>query len=563
MDHLSPHESALPGEVEGLSSLGADSKMQGLLSAVISVAEGFTLDVVLHRIIKAACDLVDAQYGALGVVGEGEALSHFATQGIDPDLEKLIGPLPTGHGVLGLLIRDPRPIRLPNLHDHPASYGFPPHHPPMRTFLGVPIRIRDEVFGNLYLTEKRDGQLFTGEDEALAVALASSAGFAIENARLFDQAQARSQWLEAGRKVAVRMMSAVGDDVGPGPEFVAQTALEVSEAQVVLIVTTPNEAGQVEVLAAAGSGTKRLVGQLMDLDLAALEGVLATGGAVAFEKSRDLLGPSLVGLNGPALLARLGTQGAEHGALILLRGQGHSGFTALSMEMIAVFCAQSALALELAKAHRNSEQLLLYADRDRIAQDLHDIVIQRLFAAGLNLQSLTRLTSDPTGVARIRAITDELDATIKDLRNTIYSLRASTNDVDLLSSRVLHTLRHVTKQLPFAPRIVFKGPVDSCVPEDLAHHLLAVVSEGVSNAVRHAQAGDIAVEIEVTSDALSVSVNDDGCGISILERRSGLANMEARALDCHGVFLLESTPGKGTRFHWSVPLGQKQSVQGH
>ncbi len=560
MDHVSPHESALPGHVDGLSSLGTDAKLQGLLSAVISVAEGFTLDVVLHRIIKAACDLVDAQYGALGVVGEGESLSHFVTHGIDRDLEKLIGPLPNGHGVLGLLIRDPRPIRLPNLHDHPASYGFPPHHPPMRTFLGVPIRIRDEVFGNLYLTEKKDGRLFTEEDEALAVALAGSAGFAIENARLFDQAQARSQWLEAGRKVAVRMMSAVRDDVGPGAEFVAQTALEVSESEVVLIVTTPNEAGQVEVLAAAGSGTQRLIGQLMDLNPAALEGVLRTGEAVAFEKSRDLMGASLGSLNGPALLARLGLQGAEHGALILIRGQGHPGFTAVSIEMTAVYCAQSALALELAQAHRTREQLLLYADRDRIAQDLHDIVIQRLFAAGLNLQGLIRLTPDPTGVARIRAITDELDATIKDLRNTIYSLRASTNDVDLLSSRILHTLRHVSRQLPFAPRIVFKGPVDSRVPEDLAHHLLAVVSEGVSNAVRHAQAGDIVVEIEVTGDALSVSVKDDGCGLGIPERRSGLANMEARALDRHGVFLVEGAPGRGTRFHWSVPLDQEQPI---
>ncbi|MGO4383005.1 GAF domain-containing sensor histidine kinase [Specibacter sp. RAF43] len=531
-----------------------DERFQGLLSAVISMAEELSLEAVLRRIVQSACRLLDARYGALGVIGEGKGLSHFITEGIDGDLAKLIGPLPTGHGVLGLLIREPRPIRLTNLHDHPASYGFPKHHPPMRTFLGVPIRIRDAVFGNLYLTEKKDGRLFTAEDEELAVALAGAAGFAIENAKLFDEAQLRTHWLEAGRKVAVLMMGAVGEGIVPGPEFVVKTALEASDSVLALITSPPNEAGQVEVLACAGEALPEWVGRLLDLDPVAVRGVLASGKPTTMEKASDLLGPAFGGRTGPALLARLGTKGAEHGLLILVRGNGHALFTYLVVEMVAVYCTQSALALELAKAHRIREQLMLYTDRDRIAQDLHDVVIQRLFAAGLNVQSLGRFTTDPLGVARIRAITDELDATIKELRDTIYALRTSTGETDLLSSRILNTVRKVSRSLPFAPRIVLSGPLDSHVPPDLANQLLAVVSEGVSNAARHSQAAEIDVAVTAGGGSLSVTVSDDGRGIGSPESRSGLANMEARARILDGVFEAESLAGGGTRFHWSVPL---------
>ena len=546
----------------GSPQQSADDKMQGLLAAVASIAEEPSLDAVLRHIVQAACRLVDAEYGALGVIGDNGRLSHFVTEGIEPDLVKLIGPLPTGHGVLGLLIRDPRPIRLPDLHEHPASYGFPKHHPPMRTFLGVPIRVRDSVFGNLYLTEKHGGELFTDDDEEMAVALAGAAGFAIENAKLFDEAQLRTHWLEAGRRIAVRMMGAQADDLAAGRGWVAQAALEASKAVLVLIAGPPNEAGQLEVLAGAGAAAQQWMGKLLDLDGLSMRSVLASGTPGAFASASDLLGPAAGGLTGPALLARLGTQGAEQGLLILMRDREAPVFSALTGDMVAVYCAQSALALELAKAHHVREQLVLYADRDRIAQDLHDVVIQRLFAAGLNMQSMARYVSDPAGLSRISAITGELDATIKELRDTIYSLQASSGETDLLSSRLINIVGKVSRPLPFAPGIVLSGPIDSLVAPELAGQLLAVVTEGVSNAVRHAQASQIDIAVTVAGGALTVTVIDDGRGMGSPHRTSGLANMEVRALNCDGVFEVGSPEGKGTRFFWSVPLDRETTSSG-
>ena len=533
-----------------------DERLRELLAAVISITEERTLDTVLRRIVQAGCQLLDAEYGALGVIGDGNELSHFVTEGMDPNLAALIGPLPTGHGVLGLLIREPHPIRLPNLHDHPASSGFPKHHPPMRTFLGVPIRARDSVFGNLYLTEKRGGRLFTAEDESLAVALAGAAGFAIENAKLFEEAKLRTDWLEAAKRVAVGMMGAVGDGARPDATFVAHMALEPSESTVVLIASPPNEEGQLEVSGAAGARAAELTGRFLNLDREAVQKVMASGSPASFENSSKLLGPAFARETGPALLARLGTEGASHGLMVLIRAQGQDLYSPLTAELIASYCAQSVLALELAQTHKLREQLMLYTDRDRIAQDLHDVVIQRLFAAGLNVQSLARFITDAPGLARIRTITDELDATIKELRDTIYSLRASAGETDLLGSRIVNTVQKVSKALAFAPRIVLSGPIDAQVSADLAEHVLAVVTEGVSNAVRHAQARKIDVNVTAGLGLVSVTVRDDGCGIVSRNGRSGLANMEARAANLNGVFQLESVVGQGTSFYWSVPLDQ-------
>ncbi|MCQ9165540.1 GAF domain-containing protein [Arthrobacter sp. STN4] len=550
-----------PSATGGLRHQHDRVRLRGLLDAVISIAEELSLEAVLRRIVRSACDLLDAEYGALGVIGEAGGLSHFVTEGIAPDVAKLIGPLPTGHGVLGLLISDPRPIRLPNLHDHPSSYGFPEHHPPMRTFLGVPIRIRDVVFGNLYLTEKRGGQLFTADDEELAVALAGAAGFAIENAQLFDDAQLRTRWLGAGRDVAVRLMGPFGDDAGDGLLFVAQTALEASESAVVFITSAPNEAGQVAILAGVGGGAQEWEGRLLDLEGSHMRGVLESGRPATFAAASGLMGRAYRGPAGPALLARLGTAGAEHGLLALVRARGGPAFSSLTCEMAAVYCAQSALALELAKARRIREQLVLFTDRDRIARDLHDVVIQRLFAVGLNVQSLARFIPGQEALARLRAITGELDATIKELRDTIYALRENDSKTELLSSQILATVRKVSKSLSFAPRIVLSGPVDSRVPPDVAGQVLAVVSEGVSNAVRHAQAGEIEIVVTAGDGAMSITVTDDGRGIGTPGGGNGLANMEARALNLNGAFQVGSAGQRGTRFFWSVPL-QPDGAQG-
>ncbi|WP_427017617.1 GAF domain-containing protein [Pseudarthrobacter sp. P1] len=536
--------------------LHTQERMAGLLSAVVSIAEELSLDAVLRRVVESACHLLKADYGALGVIGEGQELSHFVTQGIDADLAALIGPLPTGHGVLGLLIRDPRPIRLPNLHAHPASSGFPEHHPPMDTFLGVPIRVRNTVFGNLYLTQKQGGGLFTAEDEDLAVALAAAAGFAIENAKLFGDARLRSRWLEACMHVAGTMMGSEAPGADSGPALVAATALEVSDSAVVLVgVPAREQALPTYICAAAGEASAGFLGQSLHLDPAVVHRVLSTGEPVAFDSATDILGSTDGAPLGPVLVVALGTLGVGQGVLVLARTAGDGRYSAATMEMAALYGAQCALALELARARTLREQLVLAADRDRIARDLHDVVIQRLFAAGLSIQTLKRFTGDPRATERIGTVTAELDATIRDLRDTIYSLRATSGQRDLLSSQILRSVKKATRPLPFTPRLHLAGPIDSDIPAEIAGHVLAVLSEGLSNSVRHSGAGTIEVTVAVDDGRLTVTVDDDGCGFSAPVRRSGLANLDHRARELNGRFSVDSAPGEGTRLAWSVPLG--------
>ncbi|MDJ0355456.1 GAF domain-containing protein [Paenarthrobacter sp. PH39-S1] len=537
--------------------LYTQERMQGLMAAVVSIGVELDLASVLKQIVESACTLLHAGYGALGVIGDEGGLSHFITVGVDAKLAAKIGPLPTGHGVLGLLIREPQPIRLPDLRDHPASYGFPAHHPPMRTFLGVPVRVRDTVFGNLYLTEKENGELFSKEDEDLAVALATAAGVAIENAKLFDDSLLRSRWLEACMEVAAGAMGSGRRGGEAGPDLVAGRALEVSDAAMVLIAVPSDDGGPSYIAAAAGAGAGTFRGRPLDLDAAVVRRVLKTSGPAALTAT-ELMGAGPGKAYGPALAVALGSADMAHGVLIFLRSAGAGNFSAAFLDMAGLYAAQAALALELVRTNRLREQLVVLTDRDRIAKDLHDVVIQRLFAAGLSIQSLGRLTDNPTAMQRIHAVTGELDATIRDLRDTIYSLQESAGNVELLSSRILRSVRNATRELPFAPRLHLAGPVDTALDDATSAHLLAVLSEGVSNAVRHSGAETIEVTVAIADGRVTLRVDDDGTGFGVPAHRSGLANMDHRARELNGSMSVDSAPGNGTRLCWSVPLPEAE-----
>ena len=353
----------------------------------MTVGSDLDLASVLRHIVESAVELVDAQYGALGVLDEtGTSLSEFITVGIDEPARRLIGPLPKGHGILGLLIREPHPIRLPDLREHPDSYGFPPHHPPMKSFLGVPVRVRDQVFGNLYLTDKTTAEVFTDIDEELVIGLAAAAGVAIENARL----------------------------------------------------------------------------------------------------------------------------------------------------------------------HLRVRELALLEDRERIARDLHDTVIQRLFATGLRLQGAARLAERPEVSDRILQAVDDLDLTVKHIRTAIFGLEASRRGNDGLRQRVLSLARESAGALGFEPHILFDGPLDT-VAEDCASELLAVLREALTNVARHAGAGRVDVELIADGD-LVLRVIDDGRGLGA--RRpggKGLANMEARAARLGGSVLIKPGVESGSLVEWRVP----------
>ena len=383
---------SLPSTSVSQQSNAGPRSLRQLLDAVMTVGSDLDLPSVLRHIVESAVALVDARYGALGVLDEtGTSLAEFITVGIDEDARRRIGNLPKGHGILGLLIREPRPIRLPDLAEHPDSYGFPPNHPPMKSFLGVPVRVRDQVFGNLYLTDKTTAEVFTDIDEELVIGLAAAAGVAVENARL----------------------------------------------------------------------------------------------------------------------------------------------------------------------HLRVRELALLEDRERIARDLHDTVIQRLFATGLRLQGAARLAVRPEVEDRILQAVDDLDVTVKHIRTAIFGLEASRRGHDGLRQRVLSLARESAGALGFEPHILFDGTLDT-IAEDRATELLAVLREALTNVARHAGAGR--VDVEVTADGdLVLRVLDDGKGPGA-ERRpgaKGLANMEARAARLGGSVLIKPGPESGTLVEWRVPVSSQ------
>jgi two-component system, NarL family, sensor histidine kinase DevS len=530
--------------------LQSQERMAGLLEAVVAVAEDLSLDAVLERVVESACQLLHARYGALRVIADDRVMDHFVTVGVDDQLAHRIGSLPIGHGVL---TSDPRPMRLQDLRTHPEDFGFHNDDPAMESFLGVPIRVRDVVFGNLYLTEKEDGSDFTAEDEGLAVALAAAAGVAIENARLYDDARRRARWLEACMDVSGLMLSIDRDYTTGGLDPIASRALQESGSQLALIVAPAAAGSGYTVAGAAGDLSSLFAGRSLVLDAPELLDVLDGGEPVLLDDGGTLLGESDAGISGPLLAVALSTQGAHHGLLLLFRGPGEVHFARTDIEMGAVFGSHVALALELARVHRLREELLVFTDRDRIARDLHDLVIQRLFAAGLSVQSLTRFTKDELALERIRTITGELDEAIRSLRDTIYSLRSNSGDIELLSGRIRRVARSSAKSMPFTPRLTITGPVDAVTPEK-ADNVVAVVSEGLSNAIRHSGADAISVSVAVIKGRVTVVITDNGQGFTQPEKRNGLANLEDRARMLDGECTITSAPDAGTSLEWSVPL---------
>ncbi|MCO4237073.1 GAF domain-containing protein [Pseudarthrobacter sp. MDT3-28] len=531
-------------------------RMQGLLSAVVALAEDLSLEAVLHRVVSSACHLLGADYGALGVIGGDRALSHFITVGIDEGLARQIGPLPTGHGVLGLLIRDPKPLRLHDLSQHPDAYGFPKNHPQMKSFLGVPIRVRDVVFGNLYMTHKRGGGDFTDEDEDLAEALAAAAGVAIENARLYDDARRRTAWLQASMDVTNKMM---GDEETPegqngGLDMIAARALQESGSTLALILVQEDTPDLYRIAGGAGNHAPEWVGRLLSFDSGEMDTVLATGHAAVIEDASSALGTGSDLATSRLLVIDLSAHGTHHGLLLLLRERQSGTFSTTDLEMGPVFGSHVALALELARAHRLREKLAVFTDRDRIARDLHDLVIQRLFAAGLSIQSLRRYMSDDSAARTIQTVTAELDETIRELRNTIYSLGDSATAKELLSSRVLQTVRSGAQSLPFVPLLTLTGPIDAIRDEETALNILAMITEGLSNAVRHSGADSIRVSVSVDNSLVGILIQDNGTGFSVPSPGTGLTNMQHRAASLGGTFEVASSPETGTALTWTAPV---------
>ncbi|MCX6462085.1 MAG: GAF domain-containing protein [Pseudonocardiales bacterium] len=544
----------LLGEVqERLAEVVATrDRMRGLLGAVLAVAEGLELDTTLRRIVRSAADLVDARYGALGVLDDDGRISRFLHVGLDDETRGRMGPLPEGRGLLGQLITDPRPLRLPDLGAHPASVGFPANHPPMHSFLGVPVRVRDAVFGNLYLTEKAGGGDFTADDEVIVEALAAAAGIAVQNADLFEQSQLRQRWLEASAEIRSELLSGASED--DALLLIAQRTLELTGSDTTLIALRPEGGDDFLVRGQGGTAGPARLGEVLPADRPVLRDVVEGDTAVLVPAPDGLFGEHPDEDHGPTLAVPLRLHGGVSGVLLALRAKGRPPFRPAEVPLLSSFAEQTTLALELGEKNRARRQLDVFADRDRIARDLHDHVIQRLFATGLQLQGTLRRTADPDVRARIEHAVGALDSTVREIRTAIFDLHTAGESGGGLRRTLLDTVADAARDSGLSPEIRIDGAVDTLVPAPVAVHAVAAVREAVSNVVRHAKASTVAVEVRAGDGELVIEVVDDGVGIEPGAARSGLVNLEERARQCGGACEVGPGPSLGTRLVWRVPL---------
>ncbi|MCX4585709.1 GAF domain-containing protein [Streptomyces sp. NBC_01481] len=537
---------------------GTRDRVHSLLEAVLSVGRELNLEQVLHSITEAAAVLVDAEYAALGVIApSGTSLSQFLTIGVSDEQTAAIGPYPSGHGILGELIRNPEPLRLPKISEHPSSYGFPPHHPPMNTFLGVPIRVRDHVFGNLYLTEKRGGVQFDEEDESVLSTLAVAAGVAIDNARLYEEAKRRERWLRANADITHSLMS--GSPRSEVLTLIAERAKEIAGAELAVVALPMPDTGTLAVELAIGRDADAHRGLVLPVE-GSLSGAAFAAGApvtsadVAHDERVSAGPPRFAGL-GPAVAVPIGTADGVRGVLLLARESGATVFAGEEIDPLRSFAGQAAVAMELAERRNDAEQIALLEDRDRIARDLHDLAIQRLFATGMTLQSAGRLIEHSPASERVLRAVDDLDETIKIIRSTIFGLRShETGAGQGLRARAVRTVGEAAPALGFAPSLRMEGLLDTDVPRETADHLVAVLSEALTNVCRHAHATRTDVALETDGREVVLTVSDSGVGLPPDGRRSGLANISERAQQLGGELELTCPSGGGTSLVWRVPL---------
>jgi signal transduction histidine kinase len=548
--------SEVTDRVEGVARLA--TRMQGLLQAVVAIGSHLEIANVLREIVTTAADVADAKYAAIGVLDprSERRLSQFITVGINSEEQELIGDLPSGLGVLGLLIDEPHPIRLADISAHPASFGFPPNHPPMHSFLGVPVLVRGQVYGNLYLTEKRGGGEFTLADERLVMALATAAGLAVQNARLYEQAERRQQWLEASREITTMLLG--GSSPAEVFPMLIACVREMAEADsAFLVLRSPD--GQLRAEVADGLGAVEITGTILpEQSMSALVMTDTKAIAVSDARTDGRIWQTVIEAAeaGPALFVPLGTADSMVGTLVVTNRQGGPSFPPETITLIESIAGQAAVALRLGAAAKDREQLAVLGDRDRIARDLHDLVIQRLFATGMSLEGALRGMQPAGSAERVHRAVDDLDTTIKEIRSSIFALQSPAPFAgEGLRTAIDHAVRSFSNSLGFAPHVRIDGPLDTLVPQAVAEQLLAVLRETLSNAARHAKSTAVTVTVTVTDLSVTLAVQDNGIGLAPDGRRSGLANLARRASDLGGRFEARAIPaGEGTIVEWSVPL---------
>ncbi|XVV02429.1 sensor histidine kinase [Actinosynnema sp. CA-248983] len=490
----------------------SQERMHRLLDAVVSLASDLSLPDVLRRIVESSCSLVDARYGALAVVGPNRQLLEF-THGDEP---------------------------------HHTEFDGTAFDPASARFLGVPVHVRGDVFGNLYLTDKVGGADFTRADHEVVEAIAAAAGIAIENARLYERSKQREVWLRASNEVTNALLTGTPDR--DALRLVAVRARLAADA-VCAALALPDAHGELAVRVMDGE----LRGFTVSREGSASREVYATG------KTKVLDGlPGHFDRIGPVVVVPLAAGDRVLGVLMVARARGHRAFDASDVALVESFARQAALILEFTRATGAGRRLAVLEDRDRIARDLHDLVVQRLFGLGLGLQGLNGLVEQPLVAQRLGDFVNEVDQTIREIRRTIFSLQEPPTGQASLRMQLMRVVQDSTRLLGFEPALSTDGPVDSLVPDPVRPDLLATLREALANAARHASARKVDVDLTLDRDGTSLVlvVRDDGDGLPDGRARhtGGLVNMAARAARWGGSCEVQSEVGKGVTVTWSVPL---------
>jgi signal transduction histidine kinase len=534
----------------------AQRRLRGLLKANRLVVEHLDLPTVLHQLVVASVDLVGAAYGAIAILGPDGKLAQLIHEGLDAEAMAGIGQPPEGLELLAALIADPTPPGLASLGGDVRSVGSLPGQPVMNSVLGVPLRVRDEVFGHLYLADPRV-DAFSDDDRELVQALASTAGVAIAHARLFEESARRQLWTAASTKVTQELLT---NDEVDALQLVAEQVLELSEADLVAVILSDaaveHEGDELVV--------KRAVGKLAEsvIDVVLPHGDTMIRRCLKTQRPQMLadFGASTGATRlpraalGPAMAVPLHTGDGVRGTLFVMRNAGASLFTEFDLDVAASFAGQAALALERSDARGARVRTRTLEDRDRIARDLHDHVIQRLFATGLSIQTVCGLLGPGPITDRLDLQIDEIDATIRQIRSTIFGLHMSGDNSASVRAQILQVIESVKVLLPCSPDVDFRGPVDILVPVGLYGDLVAVVREALTNVGRHASARHVQVIVTADPSSLRIEVLDDGRGIGEVRNRSGLHNLRGRAAALGGSFEAASRAGPGTHLTWTVPL---------
>jgi signal transduction histidine kinase len=534
---------------------GIHERYERLLETGLALAAELSLPAALQRIVELAAELTGARYGALGVLGRDGRISEFITTGVTATERAAIGHIPVGRGILGVLIDDARPLRLHDIAADPRSVGFPANHPPMRSFLGVPVTARGRVYGNLYMTEKQGGEDFDVDDERALTLLATQAGVAIENAQLYEEAQDRARRLEAVRAITTAILA--GTDSGEILGLVVGHARELVGADLATLAL-PAGTDQLVIEAADGLLSEELQGATFPASGSVTGEVLRTGKAVALaDASADdrTAQPIIRARVGPALFIPLAVRGHTLGSLTVANARGGAPLREAAVQLVETFAEQAAVALEYARLQRELQRLAVLEDRERIAKELHDGAIQSLFAVGMGLQGSALLAGSDDLRARLQNAVEELDRVIRDLRNYIFGLRPG-----ILADRQLdEALHRLVEEFQQRTGVLAIAEIDPAVAAELTGRAADVVQlarEALSNVSRHAQAATCRVSLYQDQDGGVLEVDDDGRGFDPTQAPrtgQGLSNLRERAERLGGHTEISSTPGQGTRVRVTIP----------